>query len=115
MERDYRPIPQLDVYAESSMLDETGSFGDLSPGARVSAEAEMRRRDRLMGTRQRGMPRGLLYDTEDEDEDVAVGERSRRRKSDRSVTCDYFVRFVLLIPYYFMSSKLALLSSTKLK
>ena len=83
MERDYRPIPQLDVYGESSMLDETGSFLDLSPGARVSAEADMRRRDRLMGVRKGGMRRGLLYDTDDEDEEVEVEERSRRRKSER--------------------------------
>ena len=83
MERDYRPIPQLDIYGESSMLDETGSFGDLSPGARIAADAEMRRRDRLLGVRKGGMRRGLLYDTEDEEDDGDVVERSRRRKSDR--------------------------------
>ena len=83
MERDYRPIPQLDVYGETSMLDETGSFGELSPGARAEADAEMRRRDRLLGIKKGGMRRGLLYDTDDEEDDLDVGERSRRRKSNR--------------------------------
>ena len=83
MERDYRPIPKLDVYGESSMLDETGSFGELSPGTRAAADAEMRRRDRLMGVKKGGMRRGLLYDTDDEEDDVDVGEKSRRRKSNR--------------------------------
>ena len=83
MERDYRPIPQLDVYGESSMLDETGSFGELSPGTRAEADADMRRRDRLLGVKKGGMRRGLLYDTDDEEDDLDAGERSRRRKSDR--------------------------------
>uniref|UniRef100_A0A8C9TYW0 DNA replication licensing factor MCM2 n=1 Tax=Scleropages formosus TaxID=113540 RepID=A0A8C9TYW0_SCLFO len=70
MERDYRPIPQLDVY-EAEGLDDDEDLSELSPGARAAAEAAMRARDRMQGR----MRRGLLYDSEDEDEDRPARKR----------------------------------------
>uniref|UniRef100_A0A8C9REI9 DNA replication licensing factor MCM2 n=1 Tax=Scleropages formosus TaxID=113540 RepID=A0A8C9REI9_SCLFO len=83
MERDYRPIPQLDVY-EAEGLDDDEDLSELSPGARAAAEAAMRARDRMQGR----MRRGLLYGeglcqiglekttySEDEDEDRPARKR----------------------------------------
>ena len=61
MERDYRAIPELDVY-EAEGLDEREDISDeLSPTARGEAEMEMRRRDRAERAAQGRMRRGLLY------------------------------------------------------
>uniref|UniRef100_A0A8C2GU26 DNA replication licensing factor MCM2 n=1 Tax=Cyprinus carpio TaxID=7962 RepID=A0A8C2GU26_CYPCA len=67
MERDYRAIPELDRY-EAEGLDEDEDFSELSPGARAEAEAAMRRRDREQGLGMGRIGRGLLYDSEDEDD-----------------------------------------------
>ncbi|CAL8337662.1 unnamed protein product [Lota lota] len=76
MERDYRAIPELDRYeAEGLDLDEE-ELSELSPGARAAAEEAMRRRDREQGLSGR-LRRGLLYDSEDED-DERPGARRRR-------------------------------------
>ncbi|KAG7268402.1 hypothetical protein CRUP_016276 [Coryphaenoides rupestris] len=76
MERDYRAIPELDRYeAEGLDLDEE-ELSELSPGARAAAEEAMRRRDRQQGLSGR-VHRGLLYDSEDED-DERPGARRRR-------------------------------------
>ena len=60
MERDYRAIPELDVYESEGMDSRAGDFS-LSPGARREAEIEMRRRDRAERAAQGRMRRGLLY------------------------------------------------------
>lgn len=59
--RDYRPIPELDIYEDVGADDE--DIGDLSPGARAEAEREMRKRDREEGVAAGRMRRGLLYGT----------------------------------------------------
>ncbi|XP_062522582.1 DNA replication licensing factor mcm2-like isoform X1 [Corticium candelabrum] len=76
MERDYRAIPELDVYESEGMDSRAGDFS-LSPGARREAEIEMRRRDRAERAAQGRMRRGLLYD-ESEDEDLEPPTRRRR-------------------------------------
>uniref|UniRef100_A0A8C1Y7Y3 DNA replication licensing factor MCM2 n=1 Tax=Cyprinus carpio TaxID=7962 RepID=A0A8C1Y7Y3_CYPCA len=67
MERDYRVIPELDRY-EAEGLDEDEDLSELSPGARAEAEAAMRQRDREQGLGMGRIGRGLLYDSEDEDD-----------------------------------------------
>uniref|UniRef100_A0A671SH53 DNA replication licensing factor MCM2 n=1 Tax=Sinocyclocheilus anshuiensis TaxID=1608454 RepID=A0A671SH53_9TELE len=67
MERDYRVIPELDRY-EAEGLDEDEDLSELSPGARAEAEAAMRRRDREQGLGMGRIGRGLLYDSDDEDD-----------------------------------------------
>lgn len=58
--RDYRAIPELDVY-EVEGLNEDEDLSELSPGARAEAEAAMRRRDREQGLGMGRIGRGLLY------------------------------------------------------
>nr|AAM28219.1 DNA replication licensing factor [Danio rerio] len=67
MERDYRVVPELDRY-EAEGLDEDEDLSELSPSARAEAEAAMRRRDREQGLGMGRIGRGLLYDSEDEDD-----------------------------------------------
>lgn len=60
MERDYVPIPELDVYEEEHLDDQ--SVSELSIGERIAAEATLKERDRLEGRRMRSR-RGLdLFD-----------------------------------------------------
>uniref|UniRef100_A0A671WC45 DNA replication licensing factor MCM2 n=1 Tax=Sparus aurata TaxID=8175 RepID=A0A671WC45_SPAAU len=76
MERDYRIIPALDQYeAEGLDLDDE-DLSELSPGARAAAEEAMRRRDREQGISGR-LRRGLLYDSEDEDDERPAARRRR--------------------------------------
>uniref|UniRef100_A0A8C3AAW2 DNA replication licensing factor MCM2 n=1 Tax=Cyclopterus lumpus TaxID=8103 RepID=A0A8C3AAW2_CYCLU len=76
MERDYRAIPALDQYeAEGLDLDEE-DLSEMSPGARAAAEEAMRRRDREQGVSGR-LRRGLLYDSEDEDDERPAARRRR--------------------------------------
>uniref|UniRef100_A0A4W6DG85 DNA replication licensing factor MCM2 n=1 Tax=Lates calcarifer TaxID=8187 RepID=A0A4W6DG85_LATCA len=76
MERDYRVIPALDQYeAEGLDLDDE-DLSELSPGARAAAEEAMRRRDREQGISGR-LRRGLLYDSEDEDDERPAARRRR--------------------------------------
>uniref|UniRef100_A0A672FXN0 DNA replication licensing factor MCM2 n=1 Tax=Salarias fasciatus TaxID=181472 RepID=A0A672FXN0_SALFA len=76
MERDYRAIPELDRYeAEGLDLDDE-DLSELSPGARAAAEDAMRRRDRERGLSGR-LRRGLLYDSEDEDDERPAARRRR--------------------------------------
>jgi len=72
MERDYRPMPQLDTF-DPDLLDED-EYEALSEGERQAAEASMRKRDREEGRGEGRMRRGLLYD-DDEDE-----PRARKRR-----------------------------------
>ena len=74
MERDYRAMPGLDRY-DTAVLDDD-DYDALSEGDRMAAEAQMRRRDREEGrTAGRGLRRGLIYDSDEEDE-----PRARRRR-----------------------------------
>lgn len=58
--REYEAIPELDVY-EREGIDDEEEDNELSTEARLSAEREMRRRDRMMGLSQGRMRHGLLY------------------------------------------------------
>ena len=58
--RDYRAIPQLDVYDQDN-LDDEQEFSDLSLSERLAAEREMRKRDREEGVSTGRMRRGILY------------------------------------------------------
>ncbi len=58
--RDYRAIPELDVY-DRDHLDDDGEFSELSMGERLAAEREMRKRDRDEGRDTGRMRRGILY------------------------------------------------------
>ncbi|XP_069499475.1 DNA replication licensing factor MCM2 [Ambystoma mexicanum] len=73
MERDYRPIPELDIYEAEGLDDE--DMEDLTASQRDAAEQAMRHRDRDMGHGLGRMRRGLLYDSEDEDEDRPARKR----------------------------------------
>ncbi|MCJ8744513.1 hypothetical protein PDJAM_G00119570 [Pangasius djambal] len=78
LEGDYRAIPELDRYEAEGLDDEDAS--ELSPGARARAEAAMNDRDKRMGMGR--MPRGLLYDSEDEDDERP--SKRRRRLAERA-------------------------------
>lgn len=73
MERDYRPIPELDIYEAEGLDDE--DLEELTASQREAAEQAMRQRDRDMGHGLGRMRRGLLYDSEDEDEDRPARKR----------------------------------------
>uniref|UniRef100_A0A3Q3W764 DNA replication licensing factor MCM2 n=1 Tax=Mola mola TaxID=94237 RepID=A0A3Q3W764_MOLML len=76
MERDYRAIPALDKYEAEGLDLEDEDLSELSPGARAVAEEAMRRRDREQGISGR-LRRGLLYDSEDEDDERPAARRRR--------------------------------------
>uniref|UniRef100_A0A3Q3AR30 DNA replication licensing factor MCM2 n=1 Tax=Kryptolebias marmoratus TaxID=37003 RepID=A0A3Q3AR30_KRYMA len=76
MERDYRPIPALDRYEVEGLDLDDEDLSELSPGARAAAEEAMRRRDREQGLSGR-LRRGLLYDSEDEDDERPAARRRR--------------------------------------
>jgi len=57
--RDYRAIPELDVY-DRDVMDED-DYSDLSESQRVAAEREMRQRDKEEGRLTGRMRRGLMY------------------------------------------------------
>ena len=74
MEHDYRAMPGLDRY-DTAVLDDD-DYDAMSEGDRAAAEVAMRRRDREEGRPVgRGLRRGLIYDS-DEDDDP----RARRRR-----------------------------------
>nr|XP_033781783.1 DNA replication licensing factor MCM2 isoform X3 [Geotrypetes seraphini] len=73
MERDYRAIPELDIYEAEGLDDE--DVENLTASQREAAEHAMRQRDRQMGHELGRMRRGLLYDSEDEDEDRPARKR----------------------------------------
>ncbi|MEQ2310845.1 MCM DNA helicase complex subunit [Ameca splendens] len=76
MERDYRAIPELDQYEAEGLDLGDEDLSELSPGARNAAEEAMRRRDREHGLSGR-LRRGLLYDSEDEDDERPAARRRR--------------------------------------
>ncbi|XP_054160995.1 DNA replication licensing factor mcm2-like [Oppia nitens] len=78
-EMDYRPRPELDVY-EQDMLDDDAGVSELSLGERITAEAEMRARDRAAGRLTGRMRRGLDVYDESEDGDGSDRPHVRRRQ-----------------------------------
>ncbi|XP_043934476.1 DNA replication licensing factor MCM2 [Protopterus annectens] len=73
MERDYRAIPELDIYEAEGLDDE--DVEELTASQREAAELTMRRRDRESGGRLGRIRMDLLYDSEDEDEDRPARKR----------------------------------------
>ncbi|XP_063797254.1 DNA replication licensing factor MCM2 [Pseudophryne corroboree] len=73
MERDYRPISELDVYEAEGLDDE--DVESLTASQRGAAEQAMRMRDREMGHDLGRMRRGLLYDSDDEEDDRPARKR----------------------------------------
>ena len=57
--RDYRPIPELDVYDRDNLDEE--DYSDLSEGNRQAAEREIRQREKDEGRATGRMRRGLMY------------------------------------------------------
>uniref|UniRef100_A0A8C3P6U4 DNA replication licensing factor MCM2 n=1 Tax=Chrysemys picta bellii TaxID=8478 RepID=A0A8C3P6U4_CHRPI len=76
MERDYRPIPELDVYEPEGLALDDEDVEELTASQREAAEQAMRQRDRELDRGLGRMRRGLLYDSDDEDED----RPSRKRR-----------------------------------
>uniref|UniRef100_A0A665U6J0 DNA replication licensing factor MCM2 n=1 Tax=Echeneis naucrates TaxID=173247 RepID=A0A665U6J0_ECHNA len=76
MERDYRAIPALDRYEQEGLDLDDEDLSELSPGARAAAEEAMRKRDREQGISGR-LRIGLLYDSEDEDDERPAARRRR--------------------------------------
>ncbi|CAH8441491.1 unnamed protein product [Schistosoma turkestanicum] len=88
MERDYRPIPELDVYEAEGLADPDEDLEELSPNARAEAEREMRRRDRERLLATGGLRRDFiadLYGAEDEEEIIPA---RRRRIAERVAAGD---------------------------
>ncbi|CAH0384017.1 unnamed protein product [Bemisia tabaci] len=79
MERDYRPMPELDRYDADALDDD--EYSELSVGDRLAAERDMRRRDREAGLGRRGDD-DLIYDESDEDEAPA----RKRRMAEKAAT-----------------------------
>jgi hypothetical protein len=61
-ERDYRPLPHLDVY-DPNVVDDDGEYENMTMEERAAAEREMRRRDRQEARSQGRNRPGLLYGT----------------------------------------------------
>ena len=57
--RDYRPIPELDVYDTNALDDE--EYEALSPSARAEVDRLLRKRDREEALGKGRMRPGLLY------------------------------------------------------
>ncbi|VEL36793.1 unnamed protein product [Protopolystoma xenopodis] len=77
MERDYRPIPELDVYEPEGLAGEDEEFENISPRARAEAEQEMLRRDREQAIATGGLRRDIIADLYDEGEEVIPLRRRR--------------------------------------
>lgn len=79
MEDDYKPIPELDVY-DQKYLDEK-DYSELSLADRITAEAEMKARDRdegrILGKRRKGLD---LFDASSELDDVRATALKKRRQ-----------------------------------
>ncbi|XP_069792376.1 DNA replication licensing factor MCM2 isoform X2 [Narcine bancroftii] len=74
LERDYRAIPELDVY-EQEGLDDDVDLEEMTASQRAEAEREMRRRDQVEGLHQGRMRIDLLYESDDEDEERPARKR----------------------------------------
>ncbi|TKC45754.1 hypothetical protein EI555_019721 [Monodon monoceros] len=84
MERDYRPIPEIDVYEPEGLAPDDEDVDELTASQREAAERVMRRRDREAGRGLGRMRRGLLYDSDEEEEE----RRSRKRRQVERATED---------------------------
>ncbi|KAF8561638.1 hypothetical protein P879_08044 [Paragonimus westermani] len=84
MERDYRPIPELDVYEAEGLAPADEDLEEMSPGARAEAEREMRQRDRERALAAGGLRRGILADLYGPDEEEEVVPVRRRRLAERA-------------------------------
>jgi len=86
MERDYRPMPELERYDPAAIDDD--DFDLMSEGDRAVAEAQMRRRDKEEGRVTGRMRRGLLYDSDD-DEDEPARRRRRMDAAERAAEGEF--------------------------
>lgn len=59
--RDYRPIPELDVYEAEGLALDDEEVEELTASQREAAERVMRQRDRELAQGMGRMRRGLLY------------------------------------------------------
>lgn len=59
--RDYRPIPEIDVYEPEGLAPDDEDVDELTASQREAAERVMRQRDREAGRGLGRMRRGLLY------------------------------------------------------
>ncbi|KAF3828846.1 hypothetical protein GH733_003110 [Mirounga leonina] len=84
MERDYRAIPELDVYEAEGLALDDEDVEELTASQREAAERAMRQRDREAGRGLGRMRRGLLYDSDEEDEE----RPSRKRRQVERATED---------------------------
>uniref|UniRef100_A0A452UHJ4 DNA replication licensing factor MCM2 n=1 Tax=Ursus maritimus TaxID=29073 RepID=A0A452UHJ4_URSMA len=84
MERDYRAIPELDVYEAEGLALDDEDVEELTASHREAAERAMRQRDREAGRGLGRMRRGLLYDSDEEDEE----RPSRKRRQVERATED---------------------------
>ncbi|CAH2312020.1 DNA replication licensing factor MCM2 [Pelobates cultripes] len=84
MERDYRPISELDVYEAEGLDDE--DVEELTASQRDAAEQSMRMRDRESGRDLGRMRRGLLYDSDDEEEDRPARKRRMAERAAEGAT-----------------------------
>nr|XP_020139139.1 DNA replication licensing factor MCM2-like [Microcebus murinus] len=75
MERDYRAIPELDAYEADGLAPDDDDVPELTASQRAAAERDMRRRDRLEGRGLGRMRRGLLYDSDEDDEERPARKR----------------------------------------
>ncbi|KAL5970816.1 DNA replication licensing factor mcm2 [Taenia solium] len=82
MERDYRPIPELDVY-EPEGLASTDDYSSMSPTTRAEAERAMRDRDRAEALATGVLRRGLVADLYGVDEEEGEVPARRRRLAER--------------------------------
>jgi DNA replication licensing factor MCM2 len=84
-ERDYRPLPHLDVY-DPNVVDDDGEYENMTMEERAAAEREMRRRDRQEARSQGRNRPGLLYDDSEgtEPDDEPRGPRYKRSRREMS-------------------------------
>lgn len=61
LSRDYRPIPELDVYEPEGLAIDDEDLEELTASQREAAERAMRQRDREMGRALGRMRNDLLY------------------------------------------------------
>ncbi|KAL7060566.1 hypothetical protein AAHC03_09487 [Spirometra sp. Aus1] len=82
MERDYRPIPELDVYEPEGLADDE-EVSSLSPTARAEAERQMRQRDRAELLATGGLRRDIVADLYGEEDEEDIVPARRRRLAER--------------------------------
>ncbi|KAM4799872.1 DNA replication licensing factor MCM2 [Urocitellus parryii] len=75
MERDYRAIPELDAYETEGLALDDEDVEELTASQREAAERVMRQRDREAGRGLGRMRRGLLYDSDEEEDERPARKR----------------------------------------